>query len=165
MQKLLEAVISRNIFEADLHTWYRVTGRVRCYSWLCCNNWITWLQWSFTELIHGRVMLGIALVRLGALVYASYCQLLILHTWALFHLCQAMLINTMLKMPSGIELTSVIHVHFAYAAVELTLITDGNVKKKSCLGINTAWKQPFAEFLYKWSVDVWLYLFNIYNVS
>lgn len=49
-------------------------------------------------------------------------------------------------MPSGIELTSVIPVHSAYAAIELTLITEGSVIKKPFLHVNTTWKQPFAEF-------------------
>lgn len=109
-------------------------------------------------------MLGLALVRLRVPVYASYCQLLILHTWGLLYLCQAILINNMLKISSGIELTSVIPVHAAYAVIELT-ITEGSVIKKSFLGVNATWKQPFAEFFYKWSVDVWLSLFNVYNMS
>lgn len=37
--------------------------------------------------------------------------------------------------------------------------------KKSFLGVNATWKQPFAEFFYKWNVDVWLSHFNIYNMS
>lgn len=110
-------------------------------------------------------MLRLALVRLGAPVYASYCELLFLHTWGLLYLYQAILINSMLKIPSGTELTSVIPVHSACAAIELTLITEDSIIKKSFLGVNATWKQLFAEFFYKWSVDVWLYLFNIYNVS
>lgn len=104
-------------------------------------------------------------MRLGAPVCASCCELLILHTWGLLYLCQTILINSTLKIASGIELTSVIPVHSAYAAIELTLITEDSVTKKSFLGVNATGKQPFAEFSYKWSVDVWLYLFNIYNVS
>lgn len=72
-------------------------------------------------------MLGLALVRLGTPVYVSYCQLLVLHTWGLLHLCQAILINSMLKIPSGVGLTSVIPVHSAYTPIELTLITEGSV--------------------------------------
>lgn len=71
-------------------------------------------------------MLGLGLVRLGTPVYVSYCQLLILHTRGLLHLRQAILINSMLKIPSGVELTSVIPVHSAYTAAELTLITEGS---------------------------------------
>lgn len=148
MQTLLEAVISRSRLEADLNIWYRVTGRVRCYS-CSCNNWVTWLQWSCTGLRRGTVVLGLALVSLGTPVDASYCQLLILHTWGLLRLCQAILINSILKIPSGIELTSVVPVHSA--AVELTLITESSVLEKPFLGVNATWKQPFAEFFYKWN--------------
>lgn len=63
------------------------------------------------------------------------CQLLVVHTVTV-HLCQAILIDNTLNVPSGVELMLVIPVHPACATVELTLITQGNIKKKSFLGVN-----------------------------
>lgn len=107
---------------------------------------------------------GACISKIGS---TSLCKLLSVANFAyvgLLYLCQAILINSTLKIFSGIELTSVILVHAAYAVIELT-ITEGSVMKKSFLGVNATWKQPFAEFFYKWNVDVWLSHFNIYNMS
>lgn len=71
----------------------------------------------------------------GSAVCTGRCQLLVVHTVTV-HLCQAIPIDSTLKVPSGVELMHRDDQHPACAAVELPLITQGNIKKKSFLGVN-----------------------------
>lgn len=61
----------------------------------------------------------------------------------------------------------VIPVHPACATVELTLITQGNIKKKSFLGVNATQEQNLAPFCYKQNkcTGVWLSVFHIRNAT
>lgn len=72
-------------------------------------------------------------------------------TQCVLHLCQAIVINSMIKKDHlGVEVTQVIPVHPACAAVDLMIISEGSVKKKSSfLGGNATWEQNLSPFFYK----------------
>lgn len=72
-------------------------------------------------------------------------------TQCLLHLGQTILINSMIKKDHlGVEVTRVIPVLPACAAVDLMIISGGSVKKKlSFLGGNAAWEQNESPYFYK----------------
>lgn len=117
------------IQELIWYVWTSVTARVGYYSLVYWHNLIIWLKWSYASFRQGTFVLVTSISKVWS-TSVFRLQSVTSLTQCLLHLGQTILINSMIKKDHlGVEVTRVIPVLPACAAVDLMIISGAALKR------------------------------------